>query len=166
METRRGTPPGPDRSAESPSSRMRRLAVAASLGDAPRVLADLAAATRGLPSPRSRAVEPPAPKIELSESQRSGVFTLSGFTLGAGQLVVGSVTFPQRIDHAPGPEQISLQLDEIRNVPEGGVAVMRDGGFAPSREGFALAVASAEPGVVRVSGRWSLLAVENLVPKG
>ncbi len=97
---------------------------------------------------------------------QGGEFALSGLTLGAGQFVVGSVSFARRADTAPPWRDITIHIDDQQNVPTGGLVVMRDGGFAPSREGFALAMASAEAGVVRVHGRWSVASPAIDVPRG
>jgi hypothetical protein len=106
------------------------------------------------------------PANEQEPLKREGEFCLSGLTLGAGQFVVGSVSFARRADTAPPWGDITLHIDDQQNLPEGGLVVMRDGGFAPSREGFALAMASAEAGVVRVHGRWSVASPAIDVPRG
>ena len=109
-----------------------------------------------------------APGVTIAEHNRNrgGEFHLSGLVLGAGQFLVGSVSFSRRAETAPSCDEITLRIDGQQNLPAGGLVVMRDGGFAPSREGFALAMASAEPGVVRAHGRWSVATPTFGVPRG
>lgn len=108
-----------------------------------------------------------APGATIAGHDRhGGEFSLSGLTLGAGQFVVGGVSFSHRAEIAPACDEITLWIDDQQNLPTGGLVVMRDGGFAPSREGFALAMASAEAGVVRAHGRWSVTTPTIDVPRG
>jgi hypothetical protein len=158
--------------------------VAAALVDVPRAIAVLAALlrqrneARGV-HPTSDVIADDAEEMPSEQSldagdvpvvdrdpNQGGEFSLSGLTLGPGQLVVGSVSFSHRVETAPACDEITLWIDDQQNLPTGGLVVMRDGGFAPSREGFSLAMASAEPGVVRAHGRWSVAAPTIDVPRG
>ncbi len=84
----------------------------------------------------------------------NGAFTLSGLAGAGGDLAFGPVVFARRLDEAPDPGSVTLTVDAAENVPDGGVAVMGDGGFAPSAEGMTLVIAANAPGRFVVRGRY------------
>jgi hypothetical protein len=88
----------------------------------------------------------------------SGQFSMRGCAAAAGHAVVSGVTFRRRLADAPKPEQIELEVDATSNVPEGGLLILRDGGFAPSADGFALMLAAAGNGPFSASGTYRVLA--------
>jgi hypothetical protein len=79
---------------------------------------------------------------------------MRGWAAAAGHAVVSGITFRRRLSEDVGPEQIEIQVDATDNVPEGGLLILRDGGFAPSREGFALMLAAGGPGPFSAAGSY------------
>jgi hypothetical protein len=88
----------------------------------------------------------------------SGPFAFGGWAPQPGATAVMGVTFSRRVAEAPGADRVRLTLRSATNVPDGGLVVLSDAGFAPDREGFALMLASAQAGSFLASGRWELLA--------
>gem|GEM_PF-5612914 len=88
----------------------------------------------------------------------AGVFTVSGFAVNAGDLAFGRATFPERLAVAPAAGDVSLHLEAVENVPDGGLVVMAESGFAPCREGVTLVAAAAGPGRFLVRGRYEVRA--------
>jgi hypothetical protein len=84
----------------------------------------------------------------------AGRFAMRGWAAAAGHAVVSGITFRRRLSEDVGPDQIEIQVDATDNVPEGGLLILRDGGFAPSREGFALMLAAAGPGPFSAAGSY------------
>jgi hypothetical protein len=91
---------------------------------------------------------PPASVVE------SGQFSMRGCAAAAGHAVISGVTFRRRLATPPKPEQIELEMNATSNVPEGGLLILRDGGFAPSADGFALMLAAAGTGPFSASGTY------------
>lgn len=88
----------------------------------------------------------------------SGRFTLGGWAAAPGHGTLCGITFRGRLPAAPSAERVRLVVEVSDNVPEGGVVVLGDAGFAPDAEGFALMAAAAAPGAFAVAGRYELLA--------
>jgi len=101
------------------------------------------------------AVDPPTP---VKAPVEAGRFAMRGWAGAAGHAVVSGVTFRRRLPHDIEAGQIEIQIDATDNVPEGGVLILRDGGFAPSREGFALMLAAAGPGPFSAAGSYRVHA--------
>jgi hypothetical protein len=89
---------------------------------------------------------------------REGRFSLGGWATQSGHMALCGITFRDRHDRAPAPEQIRLVPDGLANVAEGGVVVLGDRGFAPDAEGFTLLVSAAGPGAFAATGRYEVLA--------
>ncbi len=98
----------------------------------------------------------PADDGRGDERAPEGTFTLSGLAGAGGDLAFGAVVFARRLDSAPTAAGVTLTVDAAENVPNGGVAVMADGGFAPSAEGMTLVVAAGGPGRFVVRGRYAV----------
>jgi hypothetical protein len=81
-----------------------------------------------------------------------GQFALQGWAAAPGHAVVSGITFRRRLSRDVSVEEIALEIEATVNVPESGLMILRDGGFAPSREGFALMLAAAGPGAFSASG--------------
>lgn len=89
-----------------------------------------------------------------TEPLETGRFSLRGWAAAAGHAVVSGVTFTRRLPEEVGPDQIEIAVDATDNVPQSGLLILRDGGFAPSREGFALMLAAAGPGPFSAAGSY------------
>ncbi len=87
----------------------------------------------------------------------SGPFAFGGWAPQSGATSVMGVTFARRMEAAPAAARIRLEIRSARNVPEGGLVVLADAGFAPDPEGFALMLAAESAGSFLASGRWELL---------
>jgi hypothetical protein len=83
-----------------------------------------------------------------------GSFSLGGWAAAPGHTVVSAVTFHQRLAVEVAPERIVLSIEHAENVPDDGLVVLADPGFAPDREGFTLVLAAADPGPFSVSGTY------------
>ncbi|MCB0881209.1 MAG: hypothetical protein KDC33_03200 [Thermoleophilia bacterium] len=94
--------------------------------------------------------EAAAPAAHVSD----GDFFVSGMASAAGDLAFGRVLFAHRLDEAPAGGDVTLIVEASENLPEGGVAVMSDGGFAPCVEGMTLVAAAAGPGRFVARGRF------------
>jgi hypothetical protein len=90
----------------------------------------------------------------VREPVTSGRFSLRGWAAAAGHAVVSGVTFRRRLAEDIRADQIEIEVDATENVPQSGLLVLRDGGFAPSREGFALMLAAAGPGAFSAAGSY------------
>ena len=89
-----------------------------------------------------------------------GRFALQGWAAAPGHAVVSGITFRHRLSRDVSVEEIELEIEATANVPERGLMILRDGGFAPSREGFALMLAAAGPGAFSAAG------VYRIAPRG
>ena len=97
----------------------------------------------------------PAP-IE-GETLETGRFSLRGWAAAAGHAVVSGVTFSRRLPQEVAADQIAIEVDATDNVPRSGLLILRDGGFAPSREGFVLMLAAAGPGPFSAAGSYRVV---------
>lgn len=88
----------------------------------------------------------------------TGRFAMRGWAAAAGHAVVCGVTFRRRLARDVGADEIEIQVDATDNVPGGGLLILRDGGFAPSREGFALMLAAAGAGPFSAAGSYRVFA--------
>jgi hypothetical protein len=88
------------------------------------------------------------------EPLETGRFSMRGWAAAAGHAVVSGVTFNRRLPEEVAAEQIVIEVDATDNVPRSGLLILRDGGFAPSREGFALMLAAAGPGPFSAAGSY------------
>jgi len=88
------------------------------------------------------------------EPTETGRFAMRGWAAAAGHAVVCGVTFRRRLAHDVAPGEIQIEVDATDNVSEGGLLILRDGGFAPSREGFALMLAAAGAGPFSAAGSY------------
>jgi hypothetical protein len=107
-----------------------------------------ASETAATTAPEALPASTPAAPIE------TGRFSLRGCASAPGHAVVGGVTFRRPLSQPVGSQQIELETDATDNVPDGGILILRDGGFAPSTEGFALMVAAAGAGPFSASGTY------------
>ena len=88
-----------------------------------------------------------------------GRFALGGWAASAGHSMVSAVTFRRRLSEDISAERIVLEIDASENVPDGGLVVLADPGFAPDRDGFTLLLAAADPGQFSVAGSYRVLPV-------
>jgi hypothetical protein len=86
-----------------------------------------------------------------------GRFALGGWAASAGHSMVSAVTFRRRLAEDVTPDRIVLEIDASENVPEGGLVVLADPGFAPDRDGFTLLLAAAYPGPFSAAGSYRVL---------
>jgi hypothetical protein len=89
-----------------------------------------------------------------------GRFALGGWAASSGHSMVSAVTFRKRLPEDVPPERIVLDIDAADNVPEGGLIVLADPGFAPDRDGFTLLLAAAEPGPFSAAGSYRVLPTQ------
>jgi hypothetical protein len=109
--------------------------------------------------PTPQPVEEPAgirvgPPDTAPAAGDEGRFALGGWAAASGHSVVSAVTFRRRLPQAVSAEQIELTIDASENVPEGGLIVLSDPGFAPDREGFTLLLTAADPGSFSAAGSY------------
>ena len=141
--------------------------------------ADLAEAT---PPPARASVydmlagQPPAPpraEVELPEEPAEapvpdpsdpwivpldeGRFALGGWAAASGHNVVSAITFRRRLVADVSTDQIVLEIDASENVPDGGLVILSDPGFAPDRDGFTLFLAAADAGAFSAAGSYRVL---------
>lgn len=86
-----------------------------------------------------------------------GRFALGGWAASAGHTMVSAVTFRRRLMQDLAADWIVLEIDASDNVPEDGLVVLADPGFAPDRDGFTLLLASAEQGPFSAAGSYRVL---------
>jgi hypothetical protein len=89
-----------------------------------------------------------------------GRFALGGWAASSGHTMVSAVTFRKRLAHDVAPDRIVLDVDASDNVPEGGLMVLSEPGFAPDRDGFTLLLAAAEPGPFSAAGSYRVLPLQ------
>lgn len=99
----------------------------------------------------------PEPDPVLDAPLEVGRFALGGWAAAAGHSVVSAVTFRRRLPANVTPDRIVLEIDARDNVPEGGLVVLSDPGFAPDRDGFTLLLAAATPGPFSAAGSYRVL---------
>jgi hypothetical protein len=86
-----------------------------------------------------------------------GRFALGGWAASAGHSMVSAVTFRRRLSEDISADRIILEIDASDNVPDGGLVVLADPGFAPDRDGFTLQLAAADHGQFSVAGSYRVL---------
>ncbi len=86
-----------------------------------------------------------------------GRFALGGWAAASGHSTVSSVTFRRRLAAPVRADQIELSVDAAENVPDGGITVLSDPGFAPDREGFTLLLTAADPGSFSAAGSYRVM---------
>ena len=96
---------------------------------------------------------PHAPITPLDE----GRFALGGWAAAPGHSVVAAITFRRRLPADVSTEQIILEIDASENVPDDGLVVMSDPGFAPDRDGCTLFLAAADAGAFSAAGSYRVL---------
>jgi hypothetical protein len=116
------------------------------------------------PEPASAEVEAEAPAeapVERSDARipalDEGRFALGGWAAAPGHSVVAAITFRRRLAGDVSTGQIVLEIDASDNVPDDGLVVMSNPGFAPDREGFTLFLAAAEAGAFSAAGSYRVL---------
>jgi hypothetical protein len=109
-------------------------------------------------APADDTVEDAAPRDPAWDSPLEvGRFALGGWAASGGHSVVSAVTFRRRLPADVTPDRIVLEIDARDNVPEGGLVVLSDPGFAPDRDGFTLLLAAATPGPFSAAGSYRVL---------
>jgi hypothetical protein len=83
-----------------------------------------------------------------------GTFSIGGWAAAPGHSVVSAVTYHQRIPMAVDAERIVLHIESAENIPDDGLVVLSDPGFAPDREGFTLLLGAAAPGPFSAAGTY------------
>lgn len=83
-----------------------------------------------------------------------GTFSIGGWAAAPGHSVVSAVTYRNRLPAAVDAERIVLQIEMSENIPDEGLLVLSDPGFAPDREGFTLLLSAADPGPFSASGTY------------
>lgn len=102
---------------------------------------------------------PEAPSAETAaEPVETGRFSMRGCAAAPGHAVVSGVTFRRRLPNAPSPDAIEIEVDARSNVPDAGLLILRDGGFAPTGDGFALMLAAAGTGPFSATGTYRVYA--------
>lgn len=101
--------------------------------------------------------EPAAPADPWSVPLDEGRFALGGWAASSGHTMVSAVTFRKRLPQDIAPDRIVLAIDASDNVPDGGLMVLSEPGFAPDRDGFTLLLAAAEPGPFSAAGSYQVL---------
>ena len=86
-----------------------------------------------------------------------GRFALGGWAASAGHSMVSAVTFRHRLTEDVTADQIVLQIDVADNIPDDGLIVLADPGFAPDHEGFTLLLAAAYPGPFSAAGSYRVV---------
>jgi hypothetical protein len=118
--------------------------------------------------PVAAAEEPAAeadPAREPAVAER-GSFVLGGRALAPGHTVLSGITFAARHDGPIAAELLRLRVERALNVPDGGLVVLSDAGFAPDAHGFTIAVAAASAGRFAASGTYEVLADPTSAPTG
>jgi hypothetical protein len=109
------------------------------------------------PAEEPAAAEEPAPAAEAEVAER-GNFVLGGRALAPGHAVLSGITFAARHDGPVAAELLRLRVERALNVPDGGLVVLSDAGFAPDAHGFTIALAAAAAGRFAASGTYEVLA--------
>ena len=89
-----------------------------------------------------------------------GRFALGGWAAAAGHSMVSAVTFRRRLPEDIAADRIVLVIDASDNVPDDGLVVLADPGFAPDRDGFTLRLAAADPGPFSAAGSYRVLPAD------
>ncbi|MDX6555070.1 MAG: hypothetical protein QOD86_1265 [Miltoncostaeaceae bacterium] len=96
--------------------------------------------------------------VEEPVVAESGSFALGGRALAPGHAVLSGITFAARHDGPIPAELLRLRVERALNVPDGGLVVLSDAGFAPDAHGFTIALAAASAGRFAASGTYEVLA--------
>lgn len=104
--------------------------------------------------PDPEPAEPPHPPITPLDEGR---FALGGWAAAPGHSVVAAITFRRRLPADVSTEQIILEIDASENVPDEGLVVLSDPGFAPDRDGCTLFLAAADAGAFSAAGSYRVL---------
>ena len=107
-------------------------------------------------APDAAPAEHPAPRITPLDEGR---FALGGWAAAPGHSVVAAITFRRRLPADVSPEQIILEIDASENVPDEGLVVLSNPGFAPDRDGCTLFLAAAGAGAFSAAGSYRVLPV-------
>lgn len=110
-----------------------------------------------VPEPVAVTEDPATAAPEDPPALNRGRFALGGHALVPGHMTVSAVSFAARGAVPAAPEAIRLEVESIENVPDGGLVVLADPGFAPDAEGFTLMLAAAAPGRFAASGWYELV---------
>lgn len=86
-----------------------------------------------------------------------GRFALGGWAAAPGHSVVSAITFRRRLADNVSIDQIVLEIEASENVPDGGLVVLSDRGFAPDRDGFTLFLAATDAGAFSAAGSYRVL---------
>lgn len=109
--------------------------------------------------------EPSGPAQELLATEArervapldEGRFALGGWAAAPGHSVVSAITFRRRLPRDVAIEQIVLEIEVSENIPDGGLEVLTDPGFAPDRDGCTLRLSAADAGQFSVAGSYRVL---------
>lgn len=105
-------------------------------------------------------VAPGAPVAKAAATPvETGTFSMRGCAAAPGHAVVTGITFRRRLANAPSPDLIEIEMDAASNVPDGGFLILRDGGFAPTGDGFALMLAAEGTGPFSATGTYRVYAL-------
>lgn len=94
------------------------------------------------------AVAPEGPILD------EGTFSIGGWAAAPGHSVVSAVTYHHRLPTPVDAGRIVLQIEAAENIPDDGLVVLSDPGFAPDREGFTLLLGAAAPGPFSAAGTY------------
>jgi hypothetical protein len=109
-------------------------------------LPDLPAAAQGAAA--AGAVAPEGPVLD------EGTFSIGGWAAAPGHSVVSAVTYHHRLPASVDADRIVLHIESAENIPDDGLVVLSDPGFAPDREGFTLLLGAAAPGPFSAAGTY------------
>ncbi len=109
------------------------------------------------PRPDETPTRPPVAAHGVGMPLDEGRFALGGWAAASGHSTVSSVTFRRRLAAPVRADQIEISVDAAENVPDGGITVLSDPGFAPDREGFTLLLAAADPGSFSAAGSYRVM---------
>jgi hypothetical protein len=116
--------------------------------------APVEAAPVSVPADEPAGIRVRPPDMTAPSAVDEGRFALGGWAAASGHSVVSAVTFRRRLPQAVTAQQIELTIDASENVPEAGLIVLADPGFAPDREGFTLLLTAAEAGSFSAAGSY------------
>lgn len=122
--------------------------------DVPAAETPVEAAPVSVPAEEPAGIRVRPPDMASTSAVDEGRFALGGWAAASGHSVVSAVTFRRRLPQGVTAQQIELTIDASENVPEGGLLVLADPGFAPDREGFTLLLTAAEPGSFSAAGSY------------
>jgi len=102
------------------------------------------------------------PATEVDEA-RTGRFALGGFAVTEAHQAIAAVSFRTSLADAPtgialgpaddaAPGTLVLEVEGTLNCAPEAVAVLMDGGFGPTRDGFTVSASASAPGPFAASG--------------